>query len=284
MIRLESLRRLVPLLVLGLVVLATGLPALAETIDGTDGNDVLTGTARNDRMFGWEGNDRLFGLGGNDLLSGGPGRDLLVGGPGNDRIGARDQTRDTINCGAGRDRVIADYLDRARANCEVVLRSPRPVPAPEPPRPPLPPTPPPAPPVPPVAPVDAGSYRGQTNTGDFVFFDVLPQRAVRGWRVNNNQNQCDQSGFFIYGPIDLGARVLPIDTSGRFQFSLSYATTITWDENQDQSPASASLRIAGQIQGSSASGTLLTTWEFVRDGRQYRCSSGDKRWTATRAP
>ena len=51
-----------------------GSGAIALTLDGFDGNDVLIGGA---------GNDTLLGGAGDDVLRGGPGLDTLDGGPGN---------------------------------------------------------------------------------------------------------------------------------------------------------------------------------------------------------
>lgn len=132
-------RRVLSLLVL-LAVVASGSAAVAATIQGTRGDDVLTGTPGPDRINGRAGDDRIRGRGGNDTLLGGPGDDLLsgdagndvlVGGPGqdtllggagNDTIRAVDGEPDTISCGEGRDRVFADPQDVVAGDCEVVRR------------------------------------------------------------------------------------------------------------------------------------------------------------------
>lgn len=93
----------------------------ADVLRGTRGHDVLNGRGGNDRLFGLAGNDRLFGHVGADALDGGTGRDVLDGGAGADTIHARDGVADTVRCGTGRDRVVADRLDRI-AGCEVVSR------------------------------------------------------------------------------------------------------------------------------------------------------------------
>lgn len=130
----------------------------ADTLNGRGGNDrligragrdVLLGKLGNDTLIGGPGRDRLVGGSGNDRLSGGADSDRLVGGPGKDRldgqagndiiiagagkdiIKARDGRQDTINCGTGRDVVIADRKDRVARNCEVVRRpAARPTPSP----------------------------------------------------------------------------------------------------------------------------------------------------------
>jgi Ca2+-binding RTX toxin-like protein len=53
------------------------------------------------------------------VIFGGSGADYLDGGPGSDTIDAADGERDVVDCGAGRDRVVADPFDVVR-HCEVV--------------------------------------------------------------------------------------------------------------------------------------------------------------------
>ncbi|CAN5512513.1 hypothetical protein BH20ACT15_BH20ACT15_03610 [soil metagenome] len=115
---------------------------------GSRGKDFLRGTAAGDRILGLRGSDRIKGRAGadclrgnrgNDLIKGGPGRDLLSGSAGRDRLigGAgrdfikgglnrdvvkvRDGARDVVNCGPGRDVVVADHRDKVHG-CEVVKR------------------------------------------------------------------------------------------------------------------------------------------------------------------
>jgi Ca2+-binding RTX toxin-like protein len=85
---------------------------------GGDGRDVLVGLSGGDTLDGGPGADRLDGGDGADALAGGPGLDLLLGGAGDDRSDARDRHRDGVECGDGRDTVIADRVDRVTADCE----------------------------------------------------------------------------------------------------------------------------------------------------------------------
>ena len=148
----------------------------AATIAGTAGNDTLRGTPGADKLTGKGGNDKLYGTAGNDVLSGGAGNDVLVGGPG----------ADTLSCGAGRDTARGDARDKVGRDCEAVTGVPKPEPpAPQPPAPPEPP----APPAP-VA-VTAGSYQGQINQGNFLFFEIAGDRTVRNWRTNEIPEECD---------------------------------------------------------------------------------------------
>jgi Ca2+-binding RTX toxin-like protein len=58
----------------------------ADTIVGSDENNIINGGAGNDIISGLSGNDRLFGGAGNDILDGGNGADNLYGGDGNDLL------------------------------------------------------------------------------------------------------------------------------------------------------------------------------------------------------
>ena len=272
------------------------VPAAAMNIRGTSGSDTLRGTPGADWIDGRAGNDHLYGLGGNDTLIGGAGRDYLSGGAGSDRFFVRDHARDRVVCGAGRDRVVGDLQDSVDASCEVVLR---PSPAPPPPSP--------APacsngkdddgdgkvdyPVDPgcsspsdtdetdpIVPVTPGSYKGATQSGNFVYFTVLANRLVQGWRLNDIRRTCDRD-YIIYGTIDLGTSTIPIGPDGRFLADWNSTSTITFD-NGDKVPASGHFRIAGALQGSAASGTVLATVAFDRNGHHYSCSNGTETWTA----
>ncbi|HND52199.1 MAG TPA: hypothetical protein PLV92_07375, partial [Pirellulaceae bacterium] len=56
------------------------------SLNGLDGDDVLTGSAANDVLIGGAGADYLNGLAGNDSLDGGAGGDTLYGGLGDDLL------------------------------------------------------------------------------------------------------------------------------------------------------------------------------------------------------
>lgn len=116
------------------------VPAAApgSRLSGAGGNDVLRGGDRNgDTIDGGAGDDDISGGFGDDTLVGGPGRDTIAGdrplrcnelhcdlggGSGNDTIEARDGEVDSITCGPGQDRVVADADDVVAADCEIVER------------------------------------------------------------------------------------------------------------------------------------------------------------------
>lgn len=115
-------------------------PAAApgSRLSGAGGADVLRGSDRHgDAIDGGAGDDDISGGFGDDTLVGGPGRDAIAGdrplrcneihcdlggGSGNDTIEARDGEVDSIVCGPGSDRVVADADDVVDGDCEVVER------------------------------------------------------------------------------------------------------------------------------------------------------------------
>lgn len=60
--------------------------ALADALQGTEGDDLLTGTAGEDTLFGGLGHDTLLGRAGMDWLEGGAGNDTLDGNSGADHM------------------------------------------------------------------------------------------------------------------------------------------------------------------------------------------------------
>ncbi len=96
--------------------------AASDRISGSGGRDRVNGGASGDRISGGAGADSIRGDAGRDRISGGGSRDTLRGNSGADRISARDRRRDRISCGSGRDRVVADRIDKVARDCERVRR------------------------------------------------------------------------------------------------------------------------------------------------------------------
>lgn len=75
-----------------------------DTIKGRGGNDDLRGRDHRDELRGGPGNDLVYGMKGADTVIGGVGEDDLYGGPQNDKLrSVGDADPDTINCGTGAD-------------------------------------------------------------------------------------------------------------------------------------------------------------------------------------
>ncbi|RKQ92852.1 hemolysin type calcium-binding protein [Solirubrobacter pauli] len=90
-------------------------------IQGDGGNDYVNARGGDDEVTGGDGSDRIYLGAGDDLATPGLGTDRVYGGSGDDVIYARDGERDVIDCGSGRDRVIADAVDSVK-HCERVQR------------------------------------------------------------------------------------------------------------------------------------------------------------------
>ena len=70
-----------------------------QTVNGTDGAEVLSGDTRHDTMNAGGGNDSVFGNVGNDTMHGGAGNDRMEGGMGDD----------VINGGLGADNITGSF-------------------------------------------------------------------------------------------------------------------------------------------------------------------------------
>ncbi len=92
-----------------------------DRLDGTAGADNIEAFGGDDVVRGFAGSDTVFGGAGSDVILGGAGADRIVAGAGDDRIDAADGEQDLVNCGAGRDRVSADW-DDVLSGCELVSR------------------------------------------------------------------------------------------------------------------------------------------------------------------
>lgn len=98
--------------------------ARGEYLAGGGHDDTIFGMGGNDTLRGGAGDDRLYGGRGNDVIAGGAGADRIFGGPGSDSVDVSDGERDVVDCGDGRDRVVADPYDLVAKSCEVVVRRP----------------------------------------------------------------------------------------------------------------------------------------------------------------
>ena len=89
------------------IVNCNGMPA---TIEGTNGDDVLTGTSGDDVIAGLSGNDIINGMGGNDTICGGSGDDTITAGDGNNYIEGNEGS-DIITSGSGNDEIYGGNAD-----------------------------------------------------------------------------------------------------------------------------------------------------------------------------
>ncbi len=90
----------------------------ADVLRGGPGPDVIIGGGGDDVIEGGDGEDVLFGDEGADQLQGDGGLDDFFGDEGDDVLRAVDGIGEVIDCGGGVDRVEADAVDLAEADCE----------------------------------------------------------------------------------------------------------------------------------------------------------------------
>jgi Ca2+-binding RTX toxin-like protein len=109
----------------------------SDVMNGGEGRDVFSGGYGDDQIVGNGGDDDLtdeiFGTqGGRDMIDGGSGNDRvfggmesdsLLGGPGDDVVDARDDFKDSPDCGDGNDTLYAEPDDNSGMGCEVTIRS-----------------------------------------------------------------------------------------------------------------------------------------------------------------
>ncbi len=81
------------------------LPSEDESINGTDGDNIIYGGSGDDTISGNGGNDIIYGGSGDDYLNGGSGDDYLNGGSGDDRLRA-ENGENTLRGGSGSDTFI----------------------------------------------------------------------------------------------------------------------------------------------------------------------------------
>ena len=90
-----------------------------DYVPGGGGDDFLSGLGGHDTLMGGKGDDRIMGGAGNDYIDAGAGIDNVDAGDGSDTVLVADGEIDTVECGEGNDRVIADSSDRL-SGCEAV--------------------------------------------------------------------------------------------------------------------------------------------------------------------
>jgi hypothetical protein len=131
-----------------------------------------------------------------------------------------------------------------------------------------------------ATPVMAGSYKGTTQNGSFVFFTVTPDRTVTAFRANDLPETCDPGGLRLTGGSDFGDSVFHIDAAGGF------AAEGNWDGSEQAGDAEWThwdARLAATFgSATSVSGTIVERLELNYKGQHYRCTSGEIRWSATR--
>jgi Calx-beta domain-containing protein len=128
--------------------------------------------------------------------------------------------------------------------------------------------------------ISAGSYKGATQNGNFVFFTLKPDRTITGFRVNDLPETCDPGGIRLLGGIDFGDNVFPVNADGRVNVHATWSGSFV---SGDAEWTSEDTTIAASFNNPTAiSGTITEIDELNYKGTHYRCSSGQITWSATR--
>src|SRR5262249_60904812 len=129
-----------------------------------------------------------------------------------------------------------------------------------------------------AVPITAGSYKGATQNGNYVFFTLTSDRTVTGFRVNDLPESCDPSGE-ITGGIDFGKDVFHIGPAGQLLAEGSWTGS---NVQGDVEWTSFYAKITGVFgTPTSISGTIIEKDELNYKGQHYRCSSREITWSAT---
>jgi hypothetical protein len=127
-------------------------------------------------------------------------------------------------------------------------------------------------------PVTAGSYQGTTQEGNYVFFTVLGNRTVTGYRVNDLPCPCTPYGI-LRGGENFSDTVFTIRADG------SFAAEGSWTGSDSYGGLELThwdAKVTGQFTSpTTVTGTILVNYEFNYGGTHFACSSAVKTWSAT---
>jgi hypothetical protein len=130
-----------------------------------------------------------------------------------------------------------------------------------------------------AVPITAGSYKGTTQNGNYVFFTLNADRTATGFRVNDLPELCDH-GAEITGGIDFGKDVFPVNSAGQLLAEGSWTGS---NVQGDVEWTSFYAKITGLFNTpTTINGTIIENDELNYQGQHYRCSSGQITWSATR--
>lgn len=128
-----------------------------------------------------------------------------------------------------------------------------------------------------AAPVSAGSWKGDTQEANYVFFSVSADRRISGFRTNSITENCDNNSY-LAGSVDWGTQSFPIDDDGNFlaQYNWTGSQTTNGIEYTAQT-----WKLTGAFAAATTiSGTISLTDELNYQGTHYSCS-GSVTFTAT---
>ena len=128
-------------------------------------------------------------------------------------------------------------------------------------------------------PATVGDYKGATQEGNYVYFTVLADRKIKGFRVNALPCRCRPGGGWLEGGEDLGDTLITIKANGTFSVQLNWTGS---EREGDVEWTNRYIKVVGSFpSASTAKGTIAARYEFNDGGVHYVCNSWTKNWTAT---
>jgi len=128
-----------------------------------------------------------------------------------------------------------------------------------------------------AAPVSAGSWQGDTQEGNHVFFNVSSDRKISGFRTNSLTENCTGSTY-VQGTVDWGTQAFPIADDATF--SADYSWTGSQTVNGIEYTAETWKLTGTFATATTISGTIALTDELNYQGTHYSCA-GSVTFTAT---
>jgi hypothetical protein len=126
-------------------------------------------------------------------------------------------------------------------------------------------------------PVTVGSWKGQTPSGDYMYFEVNPDRTMSYFRLNDLRENCSPGGYFE-GSLAFRPEIKwPIAADGTSGSADSWSGT---DVEGDFTFTYAAYSVVAHFNGSTASGTIRLQDQFTYKGTAYSCDTGNLAWTA----
>jgi hypothetical protein len=135
---------------------------------------------------------------------------------------------------------------------------------------------PPPPPTPKAAAVP-GHYEGKTGDNEIFRFDITSDgRGITHLQTGQINETCTPPGSLSGGNIGPLSSTYTVALDGSFTISGTLQTTV------GTAPATDTITITGNVLNSSGSGLIRDDTAFVSNGFQYKCTSGNQTWSATR--
>jgi hypothetical protein len=128
-----------------------------------------------------------------------------------------------------------------------------------------------------AAPITAGTYKGATQEGNFVFLTVRADRTVTGFSANNLSLACDPGGE-ISGSVSWGTSTFPVGSDGAFLAQDSWTGS---EVDGDVEYTNVSFKVTGAFTNpTTINGTINFHEELNYQGTHFSCTT-NVTWSAT---